>query len=480
MTAKVDARSSEVCAMEPTWAVTEPLMGGTAAMRAAGEKHLPKWPNEDPEAYKARKGTATLFPAFRRTVSVMVGKPFSKELTLGDDVPAQIKGWATDIDREGVSLHVFAAEMLGEALPHGMAGILVEAPKPVQTTGRVVTKADQDAAGVRPYFVRVMHRQLLGWRTASVDGARRLTQLRIAEDATVEDGAYGEKVVQRVRVLTPGAWELWEKAEAKAANGDDQWTIIDSGTTGLAYIPFVPVYGWRAGFMRGQSPLLDLAHLNVKHWQSQSDQDTILHTARVPILAIVGADEKTSVTIGGASAVNIPAGGDMKWVEHGGASIEAGQKSLEALEDQMIQAGAELLVKKPGDRSATESANDAEANKSDLQRITEGFEDSLDQALQMMADYANLGSGGHVSLYKDFGAATLSDASAQLLVSMAQAGQISDETLIEEMKRRGVLSPDVTAADEAERVEAQGPALGTMTDEEDEPEAPPKKTGAAA
>ena len=471
MAAKVDARSSAISAMDDAWAATEPLMAGTAAMRLAGEKHLPKWPNEDPEAYRARRETATLFPAFRRTVSVMVGKPFSKELTLGDDVPAEIREWATDIDREGVSLHVFAAEMMAEALPYGIAGILVEAPKPIKTSGKVVTRAQQRAAGVRPYFVRVMHRQILGWRASSVDGARRLTQLRIAENATVEDGAYGEKTVERVRVLTPGAWELWEKAEAKMANGEDQWTTVDNGTTGLSYIPFVPLYGWRVGFMQGQSPLLDLAHLNIKHWQSQSDQDTILHTARVPILAIVGADDKTSLTIGGSSAVNIPAGGDIKWVEHGGASIDAGQKSLEALEEQMIQAGAELLVKKPGQRSATESQNDAEANKSDLQRITEGFEDSLDQALQIMADYANLGSGGHVSLYKDFGAATLSDASAQLLVSMAQAGQISDETLIEEMKRRGVLSPDVTAEDEAERIGAQGPALGTMDDPEPEAEA---------
>lgn len=467
MTAKVDARSSVIMAMDEAWGVTEPLMGGTAAMRKAGERLLPKWPNEDPAAYKARRDTATLFPAFRRTVSVMVGKPFSKELNLGDDVPAMIKEWASDIDREGVSLHVFAAEMMAEALAYGVAGILVEAPKPIQPSGQIVTRAQQAAAGVRPYFVRVMHRQILGWRAESVNGARRLTQLRLAESATVDDGPYGEKTVERVRVLTPGSWEVWEKAETKAANGEDQWSPVDSGQTGLQLVPFVPLYGWRMGFMQGESPLLDLAHLNVKHWQSQSDQDTILHTARVPILAIVGADDKTSLTIGGSSAVNIPAGGDIKWVEHSGASIDAGQKSLEALEEQMIQAGAELLVKKPGQRSATESQNDAEANKSDLQRITEGFEDSLDQALQIMADYANLGSGGHVSLFKDFGAATLSDASAQLLVSMAQAGQISDETLIEEMKRRGILSPDVTAEEEAERIEAQGPALGTIEDPED-------------
>lgn len=466
MAATVDARSAAAAALSADWEVTEPLMGGTAAMRAVGERLLPKWPAEEKAAYDARRSTATLFPAFRRTVSVMVGKPFSKELTLGDDVPAQIKGWAEDIDREGVSLHVFAAEMMAEALPYGLAGILVEAPKPVDSSSPVTTRADQAAAGIRPYFVRVMHGQILGWRTERVNGARRLVQLRISEDHVIADGEWGEKTVKRVRVLTPGAWQVHEKK-----NDTDVWSVVEEGLTGLAYIPFVPLYGWRTGFMSGKSPLLDLAYLNVKHWQSQSDQDTILHTARVPILAIIGGDTNAALTIGGASAVNIPMGGEMKWVEHTGASIEAGQKSLEALEDQMIQAGAELLVKKPGQRSATESANDAEANKSDLQRITEDLEDSLDAALQMMADYANLGSGGHVSLFKDFGAANLNDASAQLIMSMAQAGIISDETALEEMKRRGVLAPEVTAADERERIEDQGPARGTVTGDTDEPDA---------
>lgn len=456
MTATVDALSPSISAMGKAWGVTEPLMGGTEAMREA-KTLLPKWPKEEDDAYKARLATATLFPAFRRTVSVMVGKPFSKSLTLGDDVPAQIVEWAEDIDREGVNLHVFCAEMMGEGLAHGLCGVLVEAPKQAGGTGRAQTKAEQQQAGMRPYFVRVMHRQILGYRIASVNGARSLAQLRIAEDATVADGAYGEKTVRRVRVLTPGAWEVWEKVEKATATGADEWRLIEDGTTGLAYIPFVPFYGWRTGYMTARPPLLDLAYLNVKHWQSQSDQDTILHVARVPILAISGADDKTSLTIGGSSAVMLPVGGAMEWVEHGGAAIAAGQESLNALEEQMIQAGAELLVKKPGDRSATESANDAEGNKSDLQRITEGFEDSLDRALQMLADYANLGSGGHASLFKDFGATSLSQASGQLVLAMKESGLISGETALAEMKRRGELAADVEFDDEQDKIGEEMP-----------------------
>jgi hypothetical protein len=447
--------------MEADQKMLADLMAGTRAMRAAGETYLPKWPAEENDAWARRKDTATLFPAYRRTVSVMVGKPFSKALTLGDDVPPQIVDWAEDIDLEGVNLHAFAAEMFGETF-YGLAGILVDAPPLTeQVVGRPMTRAEQRAANVRPYFVRVRHDQILGYRTAVVNGARRLTQLRLSETATVEDGEFGEKTVKRVRILTPGAFRVMEKVAA-TTNTAESWTDVSSGTTGLNAIPFVPLYGWRKGFMDGRPPLVDLAFLNVKHWQSQSDQDTILHVARVPILSISGADDKTKLAIGGSSAVALPMGGKLEWVEHTGAAIKAGHDSIEALEEQMIQAGAELLVKKPGQRTATESTNDAEANKSDLQRMVETLEDGLDQALQFMADYASLPSGGHVSLFKDFGAGSLSEASGQLILAMRDRGLISDETAINEMKRRGELAAEVEAEDEREKIGQQPPAMGMI------------------
>jgi hypothetical protein len=456
---EANERSAAASQMAKAHPMLEALTKGTAAMREAGKTFLPKWPNEEEDAWTARLNTSTLFPAYRRTVSVMAGKPFSKAVTLDKDVPDQIEEWAEDIDREGVNLHTFCAEMFAEGF-YGLAGILVESPKAPPPGLRPLTVEEQRGLGIRPYFVRVMHDQVLGWRFSREAGARRLVQLRISENTTIPDGDFGEKKVERVRILEPGTFRVLEKQTKDA--GKAEWAEIDAGTTGLAYIPFVPIYGRRCGLMHGEPPLIDLAYLNVKHWQSQSDQDNILHVARVPILFLSGGDEKTSLTVGGSAAVQAPEGADLKWVEHSGNAIGAGENSLKALEEQMIQAGAELLVKKPGDRSATEAANDAEANKSDLQRMVEDFEDSIDAALQMMADYASLPSGGHVSLFKDFGAATLQSASAQLILSMNQSGLLSDETTISEMKRRGELSAEVDYATERDRIADQGPALGTV------------------
>jgi hypothetical protein len=47
-----------------------------------------------------------------------------------------------------------------------------------------------------------------------------------------------------------------------------------------------------------------MALLNIKHWQSQSEQDNILHVARVPILTVFGLEEGQELTIGSSSAAS--------------------------------------------------------------------------------------------------------------------------------------------------------------------------------
>lgn len=457
MSLAVNQLSPEVLAMGQEWPIVDALLAGTRGMRAAGERLLPKWPNEEAEAYKARLATATLFPAFRRTLGVMAGKPFSKEITLSDDVAPRVREWCDDVDMQGRNLHSFAADALREAIGHGIAGVLVDHPP----NPGVRTLADERAIGARPYFVHIRHEQILGWQANRVNGVIRLTQLRLLETVDEPDGPYGSKPVAQVRVLEPGKWETHR------AGADGKFVLHEQGTTTLTEIPFAPFYGQRAGFMIGESPLLDLAYLNIEHWQSKSDQQTVLHVARVPILAIIGAQDDTALTVGASSAVKLPQGADMKFVEHSGAAIEAGRQSLRDLEEQMIQTGAELLVAKPGQRSATEANNDAEANKSELQAIVENFEDSLDLALYFMGAWVGEKQTGNVSLFKDFGAATLSEASAQLIVSMQQGGLLTKATALREQQRRGVIAADIDPNDELAAVAEEGPALGLIGREDD-------------
>lgn len=446
-------QSSIVEKMAQSWPLIKTLIGGTGAIREAGREYLPQWPNESNDSYNNRLNTATLHPAFKRTVKVLASKPFSKNIKYNDDIPERIKVWLDDVDLQGNNLHAFISSLFEECIAYSVSGVLVDYPTVNNTSMKL---ADEKASGLRPYFVRYHPWNILGWRTERANGYDRLIQLRLREIKVIPDGEYGEKSVEQIRVLTPGAWELHQK------NDKDEWFVIDSGVSTLKEIPFVMFYGNRTGFMTGEPPLLELAYQNVEHYQSCSDQQTILHVSRVPILTMIGANEDSDVTVGAASAVKLPIGSDMKFVEHSGAAISAGRQSIIDLEERMRQTGAELLLLKPGHVTATEIQSDDEGNKCDLQRATENAEDSINQCLQFMADWVGESTGGSVDLFKDFGAASLTDASAQLLLTMSTSGKLSDMTLISELKRRGILSPDLDFEAEKELLEQQGPPLGTV------------------
>lgn len=463
MTNQVREPSALVVAQSRHWPLITALIGGTASMREAGEQFLPKWPNEEQDSYNTRLGIATLYPAFSRTAEVLASKPFSKPVALEEDVPTRLVEWMNDCDLQGHNLHVFSSQIFRDCIDYGVSGVLVDYPP----ANGIKTQADEKATGVRPYLTRYAPGTVLGWRTERISGAERLIQVRLLETVTEYVGDFGEQSVEQVRVLYRGKWQVWRKVDKK-----DEWFMFDEGMTTINEIPFVFFYGIRKASGTGEAPLIELAYQNVEHWQSCSDQQTILHVARVPILAIIGADTDTQITVGAKSAVKIPQGGSMLFVEHSGAAIGAGRQSILDLEERMRQTGAELLVLKPGDVTATQVQSENEANRCALQRIVEDFEDSLDQCLQFMAMWVGEQQGGHVTIFKDFGAANLAEASAELLLKSNQAGKLSDETYFGELKRRGIVSPDSTWTDEQEKIAEQGPALGMVgsDDQESDPQ----------
>lgn len=462
----VDKKSKEVMEGHAALEMVKALLGGTASMRAAGDSLLPRWPSEEAGDYKKRLEASTLYPAYSYTVNTLSAKPFSQELALNDDVPERIKGFAEDIDMQGRNLHAFAADEFRRALGYGFAGILVEYPDPkkvgAQETATGVRTQQQEAeAGLRPYWASVEYEDILGWKTAVVSGNVVLTQLRFTEE--VEEDApdpFEVKCQKQVRVLEPGRWAVYRKDKDKG-----HWNLFEDGTTTIDVVPFAPVYGERYGFMQAKAPLLALAFLNVKHWQQQSDQDNLMHVARVPILALTGYEEdekkKFQLVVGSSAAVKLPAGAELKYVEHTGEAINAGKQQLDDLKEEMRQSGASMLVLQPGEITATQVEHEAAPARCALERMVLMFEDSINLALSYTAMYINEANGGGTAkVFNDFGAATLAEASAELLLKSRVAGEISGETYFEELKRRGIVAPEKEYEEEQRRIQDEGPVEG--------------------
>lgn len=442
--------------MREYWAIVDPLMGGTQAMRAAGTKLLPQYPAEADDTYKDRLSLSTLLPAYAETVASSTSRVFAEPLQLGEDIPEPVKLFCDDIDLGGNDLNSWSVEWFREALAKGLCHAMIEHQPTLDAEGNKLykTKIEEVAAGVRPYAVIIKPGQVLGWR---FDGGK-LMQVRYMESVEVADGDFGVKFVDQVRVLEPGSWRTYRKPEKGGA-----WVKEASGSTNLTYIPWVTFYTGRTGPMTAKPPLLELAHLNVKHWQSQSDQDNLLHVARVPLLFVFTDNEEFQLTISSASATRMPKDGNAKYVEHTGAAITAGRDSLNDLVDDMRMAGAKLLQKdKQAVKTAAQANEEAAQELSPLARLAGQFADCIAQLLQILADYGSLGEGGRVEMRGNFDSDFAPEVSLPSLISMATAGKISDETLYSEMQRRGVISDELDWEKEKERLEEQGPALGAM------------------
>lgn len=470
MALKVNEKSQAVKDMESSWDKIDSLCGGTDAMRLAGPKYLPQFPAEADDSYTYRLATSTLFNGLGRTVKNMASKPFAKPATFTDVEPAQAE-WFQNVDLCGNNLTVFAYNVMMAGLKYGLTHMLVEFPSTVDDQGKSVypTRAAELAAGVRPYLVHITPQQILGWKSAkNAAGAEVLSMLRLLETVEEADGDFGTKCVQQVRVLTPGRWATYRQS------GQAGWALYEQGPVSLDFIPLVTFYTRRTGFMTAKPPFDDLADLNIKHWQSSSDQDAILHTARVPILSISGVSEGSEkIVIGAKHAVELPLGAEMKYVEHTGAAIEAGRLSLKDLEDQMRAMGAELLVESQVSTTATQNnIEDGEA-KCQLEMMTEALTDALDLAVEIEHKMVRLEYKGAINLFKDFGSSMLMSTAGPFILAIIQmvtAGLMDKETAFSELQRYGIVNPDAVWDDIQARIDVEPPTFSV----------PPVKSAPAA
>ncbi|MAM60851.1 DUF4055 domain-containing protein [Maritimibacter sp. UBA3975] len=460
MTDTVAKRAPEAEQMVTQAAKGRALLGGTDSMRAAGETYLPKFESESVESYNARLNSSWLFNGFRKTVRDMSGRVFDKPVEIAEGAPAQIEGWCENVDLEGRDLSAFARDVFIAAMSgSGVSYIMVDAP----ARGEDTTRDQAQREGLRPYFVHLKSEDILGWRTKLVGNAVKLAQIRIMETVREPDpeDEFAESVVQQVRVIdAPDDGSVQVRLFRKAGK-TNRWEQVEAYTTDAEEITVVPVYLTRTGFMTGEPPLEDLADVNVAHWQSQSDQRNILHFARVPILHGSGRDDDEPLVISaGMATTSRDPQAKLEWVEHNGHAIKAGRDDLKDLEFQMETHGLQLLVARA--QSATGEALDAAKETSQLAMMADALKDALEQALIWMGDYGGTPAEGlAVTVNKDFGVSMLTPQEMQAMLMAVNTGNMSRETFLREMARRGAIRADIDPAEEADRIEAEG---GGMTD----------------
>lgn len=452
------------------WVKIQTVLDGTDAMRAAEKTYLPQHAQEASDAYAERLAVATLFNMTQLTLDSWVGRPFSEPLQESDEepIPPAVHDLLDDIDLMGNDVNVFARGWFRDGLAKAFSHVLVDMPRPRDTLteeGRPRTLADDRAENLRPYLVGIRPEHLFFADAEVVDGREVLREIRLFEVARERD-EFAEACIPQIRrllrVASPdgtGAQVLVEiyREVPKAKREEDKWRLHESWVMELDVIPLVTFYADRHSFMEGKPPIIDLADLNIAHWQSTSDQRVTITVARFPILALSGGtDDSNKLTIGPREWLYSPdPTSKFYYVEHTGAALEAGRADLEGLETQMSEYGAEFLKKKPGNPTATARALDSAESTSPLQDVANRFNDALCQALDLMAKWLKLDNGGDLSVITDFGPEEFNAQDFTALTAARAQRDISLETYLGELKRRGVIDEDVDVQEEIGRLESE-------------------------
>ena len=433
----VDAPNNSWVRMEPGWLLIEQLLGGTRKIRAGHRKFLPQFPREADDSYDVRLSKAVLSPFYKRLELLLAGMLTRKPVRL-TDVSDQVTEQLFDVDLEGNDLQTWLFATARVALRYGHVGVLVDAPR-----------AGENG---RPYWITISPRELLGWRTEVIDGKQRLTMLRIAETVTVPDGKYGEKDVQRVRVLTPGAYEIHEKDE----KGD--YKLVDEGTTSLSEIPFAVAYANRTGVMESMPPLDDIAELNLQHYQVSSDLSNILSVSAIPLLAIYGFPQSAEeISAGPSEAISLPETASAGYIEPSGNSFDAQFKQLEQIENKINGLGlAAVLGAKLVGESAEAKRIDRSQGDSTMMVIAQQMQDLIDNCLRFHAEYLQEPVAGSSQVNRDFMGQRLEPQEIQALLQLYTAGTITQDTLLNELANGDVLSEDFDIEEEIEATQTGG------------------------
>jgi hypothetical protein len=408
---------------------------------------IPKEHKEPDDAWHARIDRSVLSPYTARLIDNAAALILRRAITVDGD-PYWTE-FCENVDGWGSSLNEYARRVLRQSLTYGHSGILVDYPPKAPVRNLMEERMLPDR---RPYFISYSAKRIRGWRQADNYPTSPLVQLRLSETTTLPAGDFGEQVYERVRVLTPSSYSLYQRQASRGTSGD----LVGTGENQLGVIPFVPIYSLRTGLLRSQPPMQDIAEINLAHFQRQADLLHSLHVAAMPKLVMEGWDDSTDGIGVGVNFALIPEPGHkIYYVQSDASSFAAQQEQLRMFEAQMSTLGVTRLLgqKMVAEAAEAKRVEQAQSN-SVMASISLELEHGLNAAFAMAGAYVGI-EPPKIALDRDFDFYRLIGQDISVLADATVQGLISPEMWLDIM-RKGEIIPDTADVDtELEYIEEQ-------------------------
>lgn len=422
---------------------------GDVAIKAAKTRYLPQLSKQTPDEYDAYLKRAMFAPFMARTVQGLAGAAVYKNFKV--ELPENLKHLENDATNTEMGLHSFIKQGITGLLSTGRIGILVDRGKKEETP---------------PYLVYYTAQQVINWR----EDAGQLTLVVLEEESEEYDAndVYSSKMkkVWRVLLLKDGVYtqELYEKSpDGKTFILLDTAIPTNRGKS-FDYIPFVFSNAYGIGTAVDKPPLYDLATVNLSHYCNSADLEHGRHFTGLPMLFIAGINSDQELKLGSSTALIVgDAAAHGEYIEFTGQGLSTLEKALESKAALMAVLGARLLEsQRPGVEAEGTVRMRQMGDIFTLSSLNMSLADALSKALGFASQWAGGDGEVEVEPNTDFSDAAIDPQEITALMALWQAGGISLDTLLFNLKRGEKLPPDTEIDDEISLIDLQQARLNSL------------------
>lgn len=454
--ADVTYQRPEYEAAQARWRLVRDVCKGSEAVKAAKEQYLPK-PNpqdksaENAERFKSYLQRAVFYNATGRTRDGLVGAVFRVVPTL--TAPAMLAYMAEDCDGAGVSVYQQSQMVMADVLETGRAFFMVDFPS-VEEEGRTDSSVAQLQQGGAQAIIKAYPGEaVINWRTTRVGAKHKLSLVVLRETHEIEGEFEVETQPQyRVLRLIGGIYtvEVWRQRE-----GGGAFEVAES---------FIPRRGnganWNeipGGFIGSQnndtsideSPLYDLAEINIGHYRNSADYEDAAYLCGQPQVFMAGLDDhwvkmlkEEGIYFGSRAILPLPVNGSAGILQAQPNTMV--KEAMDTKERQMVALGARLIEAGSATKTATQAEADNAAEHSVLSLVASNVSEAYTKALQFAAEFMGAAGECVYALNQDFIEARLDPQTLAELVKSWQAGAITDADLWAQFRRFGLIDAEKT------------------------------------
>ncbi len=445
------------------WKLITDLIAGEKRIKNAGELYLPKLSGQTESDYKKYVARGCLFNALARTLQGMVGAIMRTNAVI--EAPDQLQPILEDATIYQQTIQEVIRDTVYNVLSYGFFGILVDMP--AATSASIIAY---------PYMALYKCTDILNWRTRVVGDDEQLSAIVLSEVRYKDDieNAYNqisERIIRVCFIDDDGIYKQRVFLRSDVGNEDIWVQEGDDIVPTRAGVPFreVPfVFFNSLGIYPSPTkpPLLDVGYLNIKHWQVSTDYYHGLHYCAIPTPWAAGFRVEGDLYIGSQKAwVSDDPNAKCGYLEFTGSGLAAIEKALTKLETLMAVMGARLLEEqKSGVESAEAIKLRVSGDSVTLSTIAQVVEEGITLVLKYICTWMGISDSNiKVSMNRDFVSSKLSAQDITALLSAVQAGRISMDTFLYNLRVGDILPPDRTIEDEKNLIASEAPPMSDMS-----------------